>query len=144
MLLGEPPGGWPGTGLPGQNPGLTRFGAYQLQPYALPAMATMPLPTPSQPAAPVVGWPRIIEQWRQRLSAGWNGMPLPPFVDPWRGGPAWGAQHRPLLDPRLAYLMSLTQPRPGQPPVGFGGFGARGGEGGQGPRGGVGSWGGGL
>ena len=57
MLLGQPPGGWRGTGgfgagVTGLNPMLARFGAYQLQPYALPAAP------PS----------------------------LPPFVDPMRGG----------------------------------------------------------
>jgi len=129
MLLGQPPGGWPGTNGFGINPMLTRFGPYQLQPYALPAFPT-PAPIQPAPAAPATTPSPAHPRW-----GGWNGGPLPPFVDPfgWGGNGAYQQ-----LDPRHAYLLRLHQ-QFGQPM--FGGRG--GGEGGQGPRGGVGSVGGG-
>jgi hypothetical protein len=128
MLLGQPPGGWPGTNGLGLNPMLTRFGPYQLQPYALPAF---PAPSPIQPTpATAPSPPPARPRW-----GGWNGGPLPPLVDPF----GWGANGSyQQLDPRLAHLLRLHQ-QFGQPMFGLHG----GGEGGQGPRGGVGSVGGG-
>jgi len=106
---------------------LMRFGPYQLRPYALPAFPTpAPIQPPPAPTSPQPGRPR----W-----GGWNGGPLPPFVDPFGWGANGGYQQ---LDPRLAYLLRLHQ-QFGQPEFGF----HSGGEGGQGPRGGAGSVGGG-